>query len=99
MSPGSRPGSKPGNYVFTGPNWKGTDADLPTDSIRIPMPTNTTWIIGRTYTSGTQDDINLVLNEIFAKYSLTPISKLGNYTAPEGLGVDPSVDSSTRPVD
>jgi hypothetical protein len=99
MSPGSRLRSKPGDYVFTGPNWKGTDADLPPGSTRIPISTNTMWIIGRTYTSGTQADIDLVLNEIFAKYSLTPLSKLGNYTPPDNLPVDPSVDTSTRPVD
>jgi hypothetical protein len=61
-SPGTRSGTHEGNDAYVGPHWKGT---LPPGITRVyQMPTNMVWIIGRTYTDGTQADINTVVNSI-----------------------------------
>jgi hypothetical protein len=57
QSPGTRIGSQPGDYALIGPNWNGL---LPPGVNKIVMPTNTAWIIGRIFTSGTQEDLNHV---------------------------------------
>jgi hypothetical protein len=100
-SPGTRIGTQAGDYVFTGPDWKGTDADLPSGiTQRYAMPTNSMWIICRVYTSGASDDVDTVVNGIFGKTSLTPLSSYGQpYTPPSGVPVDPTVDTTTTPLD
>lgn len=98
-SPGTRIGTQEGDYVFTGPDWTGTDADLPPGTHRYAMPTNTMWIINRVYTSGSDDDVNIVRG-IFAQTTLKPLSYYNQpYTPPTGVPVDPTVDTTTPPLD
>jgi DNA sulfur modification protein DndE len=91
-SPGTRTtGTKEANFAITGPDWKG---QLPSGVQEIKSSTNLVWILGRTYSSGTPEDIKAV-NEIQSKYTLTPLASFGkSYTPPTGK-VDPSVDMKT----
>lgn len=91
-SPGTRTtGTKEANFVITGPDWNG---HLPSGLQEIKSPTNLIWILGRTYSSGTPEDLKAV-NEIQSKYSLTPLDYFGkSYTPPPGK-FDPSVDMKT----
>ncbi len=99
-SPGTRTGTQEGDYVFTGPDWKGTDADLPAGiTKRYAMPTNTMWIIYRVYTSGSPDDINTVVNGIFPQTTLKPLSLYQQPYTPPIVPVDPTVDTTTTPLD
>ena len=95
-SPGSRTGTPAGNYAFVGPGWRGT---LPQGINGVyNMPTNVAWIIGRTYTTGTQDDINTIVNTIEPQYTLTPLNKFGKqYRPPVNAPLDPKVDMTTVP--
>lgn len=98
QSPGSRLSSPPGDYAFVGPNWNG---QLPDGLTTIPMPTNTVWIIGRIFTSGTKSDLNHITNDIFPALTLTPLAEFGAeppYEPPTGLPIDPSIDTKTTPL-
>lgn len=99
QSPGTRQGSPEGDYALVGPDWKG---DLPTAipmANVIRMPTNSMWIIGRIYTSGTDADVKTIVDTLYPYLTLTPLSSYGQtYTPPAGLGVDPSLDTTTPPV-
>jgi hypothetical protein len=94
---GSRYGTQEGYYAFVGPDWNGT---LPPGITRaIHLPTNTAWIIGRTFTTGTPDDIDRIVNTLFPQYTLTPLSSFGQSYVPPAGTVDPTVDMTTRPID
>jgi hypothetical protein len=91
-SPGTRIGSEPGNYALVGPDWK---KNLPSGVNVIHMPTNTMWIIGRIFTSGTQSDLDHVADDILPQLTLTPLSAFDmSYTPPDNLPVDPSIETS-----
>jgi hypothetical protein len=95
-SPGTRMGSPAGDYAIVGPNW---NKSLPPGVNKIQMPTNTAWIIGRIFTSGTEEDLNHLNMDILPKITLTPLSALGtDYTPPDNLPVDPSIDTVTTPL-
>jgi hypothetical protein len=91
---GTRYGTSEGDYAFVGPDWQGT---LPSGITQvIEMPTNMAWIIGRTYTEGSKDDVNFVVNQIFPQLTLTPLTSYGqSYSPPKNLPVDPTIDMST----
>ena len=95
-SPGTRSGTQEGNYAFVGPDWKGT---LPAGITQVyAMPTNTVWIIARTYTDGSAADISTVVNTIQPQYTLTPLNRFGkHYAPPSHAPVDPKVDTTTPP--
>jgi hypothetical protein len=96
QSPGTRIGSQPGDYALVGPNWNGT---LPPGVNKIPMPTNTAWIIGRIFTSGTQQDLDHIDNDILPQLTVTPLSAFGtDYKPPSNLPIDPSIDTVTTPL-
>jgi hypothetical protein len=62
------------------------------------MPTNTVWIAGRTYTTGTKRD-SMEADAIQHEYTLTPLSSFNKpYTLPANLPVNPAIDESTPPV-
>jgi DNA sulfur modification protein DndE len=64
------------------------------------MPTNSMWIICRVYTSGAPDDVATVVRDIFGNTNLTPLSSYGQpYTPPTGVPVDPTIDTTTTPLD
>lgn len=90
--PGTRTtGNRAGDFVLTGPGWSGK---LPVGMREIKSPTNTVWILGRTYSTGTPADIEAV-RMIQKQYRLTPLSAYGkSYTPPPGT-VDPNVDMKT----
>jgi hypothetical protein len=71
---GTRNGTTAGDYAFVGPDWD-KDKPLPAGITKvIRMPTNTAWIIGRTYTSGAPSDIETLVTIIQPQYKLTPLS-------------------------
>ncbi len=94
---GTRYGTGAGDYAFVGPNWHKPLPSQITQIIRVK--TNTVWIIGRTYTTGTQADIDEVTRHIQPQYTLTPLGEYGHsYAAPADSPVDPTADISTPPV-
>jgi hypothetical protein len=98
-SPGTRQGSQEGDYAIVGPGWNGElPAGVPIQNV-IPMPTNTAWIIGRIFTSGTQADLDHLKYDIIPYLTLTPASAYGkNIPPPDNLPIDPSIDTSTTPL-
>jgi DNA sulfur modification protein DndE len=89
--PGTRIGTKAGDYAITGPNWKG---QLPTNVKEFKSPTNLAWVIGRTYTTGTPEDY-VKVHQIQDQYTLTPLSSFGTaYVPPKGV-FDPNIDMKT----
>jgi hypothetical protein len=92
QAPGTRTtGTKAQTYAITGPNWKGK---LPTGVTQYKSATNLVWIVGRTYTTGTEEDYAKA-HSFQDKISLVPLSAYGkDYTPPQGK-VDPDVDMKT----
>jgi hypothetical protein len=90
--PGKRTtGTQPQKYVIVGPGWQGP---LPKDMKELRSPTNLAWIIGRTYSTGTKDDLKKV-HELQDKMALVPLSFYGKpFTPPQGT-VDPAIDLKT----
>ena len=99
-SPGTRQNSPPGDYIIGGPDWDGViPPALPTNTPVIRMPTNTVWIIGRIFTSGTQADLEHVANDILPNITLKPLSKVNtDYMPPTDIPIDPSIDTKTPPL-
>lgn len=94
FDPGSRTtGQGAQTYAITGPGWNGT---LPEGVTEVKVPTDSIWILARTYSTGTSEDYK----EVWAlqdQYKLYPLSAWGKeYTPPPGK-IDPSVDM-TRSV-
>lgn len=92
QAPGTRTtGNKAQSYVITGPHWKG---ELPKGLTQYQSATNMVWIIGRTYTNGTEEDYAKA-HSFQDKISLVPLSMYGKaYTPPQGK-VDPDIDMKT----
>ena len=92
QAPGTRTtGDKAQTYVITGPHWKG---ELPKGVTHYQSATNMVWIIGRTYTTGTEEDYAKA-HSFQDKISLVPLSAYGkDFTPPEGK-VDPDIDMRT----
>jgi len=90
--PGTRTtGSAPRAFAVTGPGWKGT---LPDGVTHYPSPTGLVWILGRTYCTGTPDDLKAA-HALQERYEIVPLSAFGKpYTPPAGR-VDPAVDMKT----
>jgi len=87
--PGTRTtGTKAQDFAIVGPNWKGT---LPKEVKELKSPTNSVWVLGRTYCTGTPEDYKAV-HQIQDQYSLKPLSFFGkDYTPPKG-SVDSNID-------
>src|SRR3977135_3072595 len=96
QAPGTRTtGENAGTYVIAGPNWKG---ELPKGVTHYKSATNMVWIIGRAYTTGTEQDYGKT-HSFQDKLSLVPLSAYGKtYIPPKGK-VDPDVDMKTQPKD
>ena len=90
--PGTRTtGNKAQAFAITGPGWTGK---LPEGVKQLKAPTNTVWILGRTYCTGTPEDYK-ACHAVMDKYDLRPLSALGKpYTPPAGK-VDPAIDTKT----
>lgn len=96
QTPGSRPdGGKAAAYLLTGPDWKG---EVPQGMKQIAFPTRYAVILGRTYADGTLADYKVV-NQLQAKYSLTPLVSFGKkfkYEAP-AVNPDPGFSMTDKP--
>jgi hypothetical protein len=98
-SPGTRLGSQEGDYALVGPNFTGDlPSSIPAQNI-IKFGTNSMWIIGRIYTSGTDEDVKTVVDTLYPSLTLTPLSSYGkDYTPPSNLPLDPSLETTTTPL-
>jgi hypothetical protein len=99
QSPGPRQSSKPGDYLLVGPDYTGT----PPSGFQavIKIPTNSMWIIGRIYTTGTDADVEDIKNNIYPSLTLRPLSywqKNIPYVLPDPLPLEPMVDFITPPL-
>jgi len=84
-------GTETADFVITGPNWAGK---LP-DGLKVfKSPTNMVWILGRTYTSGTPEDLATVHN-IQDQYEVKPLSYYGKAYTPPKIAPNPSIDTAT----
>lgn len=92
--PGTRTtGTAAGAFAIAGPGWEG---ELPDGVELLRSSTNITWVLGRTYCSGTAEDYAAV-HALQDQYRLAPLAAWGKpYTAPEGK-VDPSIDMKSAP--
>jgi hypothetical protein len=88
-SPGKRTtGTEAGNFLITGPNWKGTAPEGMKQVIK--SPTDMIWILGRIQCNGKADGEKVVI-PIQKKLKLTPVSSWGKeYIEPKGA-IDPTV--------
>jgi hypothetical protein len=64
-------GTKPQQYVITGPRWKGV---LPAGLKEVKSPTNLVWIIGRIQVNSPTDQVNFV-SPIQDQFKLATLSK------------------------
>jgi DNA sulfur modification protein DndE len=96
-SPGTRTtGDKAGDYAITGPRWNGV---LPSGVTQIKSGTNIVWLVGRTYTSGTAQDYEVV-HAMQDQYTLVPLALFGKPPVVAAKAQpDPSVDMATPPRD
>jgi len=87
--PGKRTtGTGAQTYVIAGPGWSGGS---PAGIEVLRSPTNSVWILGRTYCTGTAEDYAAV-HALQDQYKLVPLSAYGSaYTPPAGT-VDPGID-------
>lgn len=96
QTPGSRPdGGAAAKYLLTGPGWSG---EVPKGMKQISFPTRYAVILGRTYADGTPQDYKIV-NQLQAKYSITPLDSFGKkyqYEAPP-VNPDPGFSMTDKP--
>jgi hypothetical protein len=85
-------GSGERTYALVGPGWTGT---LPEGVVRIDSPTNTAWLIGRTYTAGRKDFA--AVHKVQDQYSLATLSQFGKADAapPPAVAAPSAVDLKT----
>jgi hypothetical protein len=90
--PGTRTtGTGAQTYAITGPGWNGA---LPPGVKELKSSTNTIWLIGRIYCTGTPEDYAAV-HALQDQLKMVPLSFYGKeYTAPASK-VDPSIDAKT----
>ncbi|MBA3029354.1 MAG: DUF1254 domain-containing protein [Desulfobacteraceae bacterium] len=93
-NPGTRTtGSVAKDFIIVGPDFKG---GLQAGISVIKSPTNMAWILGRTYTNISPEDVAAV-NAFQDGMRLTPLSSYGKpYTPPAGTH-DPAIDMKTPP--
>ena len=96
-NPGTRTtGDKAGDYAITGPQWNGI---LPAGIKQIKSGTNMVWLIGRTFSTGTPQDLAAV-HAIQDQYTLVPLALYGKPRQAPATGVvDPTIDMKTPPRD
>ncbi len=95
-SPGTRTtGQKAGNFLITGPGWKGT---VPKGMQHITSATRYMVILGRTYADGTDADYKAA-NALQAQYKITPLSAWGKPYTPKAPPVDanPGISMTDKP--
>ena len=82
-------GTGAGNFLFAGPDWKGT---APPDIKQVfRSSTRYAWMLGQTQANGPSDFA--FVRAIGDQYQLTPLSAWGKpYTPPNDVAVDPEVN-------
>jgi len=96
QSPGARTtGGKAGNFLLTGPGWKGT---VPKGMTHYQFGSRYMLILGRTYATGTDSDYKAV-NALQAQYKITPLSSWGKPYTPKAPPVDanPGISMTDKP--
>ena len=92
QDPGSRTTGSGGQaYVITGPGWKGR---IPDGMTEYKSPTNLVWIVGRIYSSGTNQNLKAA-RALQDQITLTPLSASDKPITPPLGRVDPHVDMQT----
>ncbi len=87
QSPGARTtGGKAGNFLLTGPGWKG---EVPKGMTHYEFGSRYMLILGRTYATGTDADYKAV-HALQAQYKITPLSAWGKPYTPKAPPVDPN---------
>ena len=87
QSPGARTtGGKAGNFLLTGPGWKG---DVPKGMTHYQFGSRYMLILGRTYANGTDADYKAV-NALQAQYRITPLASWGKPFTPKTSPLDPN---------
>jgi hypothetical protein len=95
-SPGSRTtGQKAGNFLLTGPGWKG---EVPKGMTHVPVATRYFVILGRTYADGTDADYKAA-NALQAQDKITPLASWGKPYTPVAPPVDanPGISMTNKP--
>jgi len=95
-SPGSRTtGQKAGNFLLTGPGWKG---EVPKGMTHVPVATRYMVILGRTYADGTDADYKAA-NALQAQYKITPLASWGKPFTAKAPPVDanPGISMTDAP--
>ncbi len=96
QSPGARTtGGKAGNFLLTGPGWKGT---VPKGMTHYQFGSRYMLILGRTYATGTDADYKAV-NALQAQYKVTPLAAWGKPYTPKAASVDanPGISMTDKP--
>ena len=96
QSPGSRTtGGKAGNFLLTGPDWKG---EVPAGMTHYRFGSRYMLILGRTYADGSEADYQAV-NALQAQYKITPLSAWGKAFTPVAPAVDanPGISMTDKP--
>jgi hypothetical protein len=92
--PGKRTtGTKAQHYLISGPGWHG---QVPQGLTHYRAPTNTVWIIGRIYSTGTPEDYEQV-HSLQDKLALVPLSSYGKEYLPMKGQIDSTIDMK-KPV-
>ena len=87
QSPGARTtGGKAGNFLLTGPGWKG---EVPKGMTHYEFGSRYMLILGRTYATGSEADYKAV-NALQAQYKITPLAAWGKPYTPKAPAVDPN---------
>jgi hypothetical protein len=85
--PGTRTGGgDAASYAVTGPGWSGT---LPEGVKEIKSPTRYVLVLGRTYSTGTAEDYEIV-NALQDQYHLSPLSNFDETYTPPPAKVNPN---------
>ena len=89
-------GTGAGNFLFAGPDWKGTTPPGIKQVFR--SSTRYAWMLGQTQANGPSDFA--FVRAIGDQYQLTPLSAWGKpYTPPNDVAVDPEVILNVTPPD
>lgn len=92
--PGKRTtGNGAQTYLVTSPTWKG---EVPKGMTHYPSPTGLVWILGRTYSNGTPEDLAIV-HKFQDGLKLVPLASWGKTYTPALGKVDKTINMKTPP--
>lgn len=92
-SPGTRTtGTVAQDILVSGPGWRG---DVPVGMSHVEAPTDTVWILGRTWCAGTPEDLAEV-HAVQDQYRLVPLAAWGQPYTPSPATPGPAADTTTN---